>query len=405
MMPTRISATPSSTISSTSSVSDSCASRCAPRRRPRRRAHVQDHAADLGFVLERRGGRLDDDREADRRGGVGRFAHGHDGASAAPARRRRPAPPCPRVRPARAPAAPRPARGSRSSHLRTGAPSSRRPRRPDRAPRALRAGPAAARCPRRRHSSRVAGGHRFRQRGRSARARLRAAGQRRGEFLDRRYVGAVIGPPLGRAIEHEADGVEAGSACTTSNIARCRGRSNQMWVWKSNGLAMCTRVGEDLAQALRAAPAGIGANCSPRSRATSAVIAMSPPEAPITSTRAAAQRTAGVEDLERFAQRARATRSARCPPARRRHRTRASAPASAPVWVRTVRVGRLGAAGLDQRDRLAGGARHGRGRARSAATSWMPSTYSPKAVTRSSSHSSSIRSSTARRVWLPTVST
>ncbi|MBS0388206.1 MAG: cell division protein FtsZ [Proteobacteria bacterium] len=57
---------------------------------------------------------------------------------------------------------------------------------------------------------------------------------------------------------------------------------------------------------------------------------------------------------------------------------------------------------------MGSGVASGEGRARAAAwenrpISWMPSTYRPKALTRSSVHSSSIRSSTARRVWLPTV--
>ena len=124
-------------------------------------------------------------------------------------------------------------------------------------------------------------------------------------------------------------------------------------------------IAQQPAQGRAAAAPAAARNPEPRSRATSAVIAMSPPEAPMTSDLRAAGRTAVVEDLERLAERAQgfAARDARLPAECVEHRVGAGERSC--VAVRGAR-GRRRPSGLDDGDRFAGGTRPGRGRGEAA---------------------------------------
>ena len=91
------------------------------------------------------------------------------------------------------------------------------------------------------------------------------------------------------------------------------------------------------------------------------------------------------------------------PACRHKASNAASAPASAPVWVCTVRLAAAVRPALMSAMGLPAARACATACAKRAA-SLTPSRYSPKALTRSSAHNSSMRSSAARRVWLPTVS-
>ena len=112
-------------------------------------------------------------------------------------------------------------------------------------------------------------------------------------------------------------------------------------------------VGQQLAQAAAARRREWAQNPDPASRDTSAVIAMSPPDAPMIRTLRPRERPSRVEQLERFAQRAQgvAAGNARLPAERLEHLVGARQRAG--VAVRGARRGRR-APGLDDGDGLAG---------------------------------------------------
>ena len=125
--------------------------------------------------------------------------------------------------------------------------------------------------------------------------------------------------------------------CSTVENTRPRaGGSNHRYVWISNGLAIVTRsVNSSLSAA--ALSSGMGANSRSSERDTSAVIAMSPPEAPMTSTLRPPRappvwNTLSVsQSVARVSQRA-------IPACRQKASNTESAPASAPVWLCAVRA-------------------------------------------------------------------
>ena len=165
---------------------------------------------------------------------------------------------------------------------------------------------------------------------------------------------------------------------------------------------MCT-LADRISLRRAAAPGEMGAKSRCRWRAASAVIAMSPPEAPMASTRRPRN---GPPAWKIFrVSHSVASDSQRAMPAWAQKASKAaSAPASAPVCVRTVRL----AASVRPVLTRAMGLPAARARAAACARralSCTPSRYSPIALTRWSAHMNSIRSSAARRVWLPTVST
>ncbi len=77
--------------------------------------------------------------------------------------------------------------------------------------------------------------------------------------------------------------------------------SNQIWVWKSKGLESVTR--SDSRSARRAVVCGENAgNSSVRCLAASAVMAMSPPDAPMMSIRRPRSGSAGMQHFQRLAE-------------------------------------------------------------------------------------------------------
>jgi hypothetical protein len=127
---------------------------------------------------------------------------------------------------------------------------------------------------------------------------------------------------------------------------------------------------------------------------------MSPPEAPMIRTLRPARAPPEWNSFK-VSQSVPSVSQRAMPACRQKASNTPSAPASAPVWLCAVRAAAavrpdlITAIGLPARRALSA-ARAKR------SVSLTPSRYRPKAVTRGSSLRISMRSSTARRVWLPT---